>query len=209
MERLALRRSIFVTVHFVADRTEQSFFTSPEEAAAAVAEAEAKAKALTADEDGKRRQKGAEQALRRNDVGAATGKLAAPAAASSLWEAAGAVGDAISLLHGTNGSAPQQHWREEEQLVEINGNGGDGPVGDVVLLYTDDFTDQQDVCKDCGSLGLGTEGYLIFCTECGEGHHNYCVDSHFVITPRILELGWKCVDCMTCEECLSSGHEDL
>ena len=28
MERLALRRSIFVTVHFVADRTEQSFFTS-------------------------------------------------------------------------------------------------------------------------------------------------------------------------------------
>ena len=56
---------------------------------------------------------------------------------------AGAVGDAISLLHGSDGSAPQQHWRDEEQLIEINSNGGDGPVGDVVLLYTDSFTEER------------------------------------------------------------------
>lgn len=32
----------------------------------------------------------------------------------------------------------------------------------------------QDVCKSCGSFGLGEEGKLIVCTQCGQCYHPFC-----------------------------------
>lgn len=37
-----------------------------------------------------------------------------------------------------------------------------------------DYFFVQDVCKSCGSFGLGEEGKLIVCTQCGQCYHPYC-----------------------------------
>ena len=80
--------------------------------------------------------------------------------------------------------------------------------GFITNLSTDAYSLQQDICKDCGSLGNGEEGVLIFCLQCGEGFHQFCVGHDFVVTDQLLKQGWRCVDCMTCEKCEESTQED-
>ena len=52
------------------------------------------------------------------------------------------------------------------------------------------FSVQLELCFKCGSLGLGDEGAMVFCTHCGEGYHPYCIDS-FTMTDAIATYGWR------------------
>ena len=63
----------------------------------------------------------------------------------------------------------------------------------------DDFTNKQDICVMCGSLGNDLEGRLIGCAQCGQCYHPHCVNVK--VTKVILQKGWRCLDCTVCEGC--------
>lgn len=76
----------------------------------------------------------------------------------------------------------------------------------VVLFSVDDkFTATQDMCLSCGSFGLGSEGRLLTCSQCGQCYHPYCVN--IKITKVVLSKGWRCLDCTVCEGCGKSSDE--
>lgn len=45
----------------------------------------------------------------------------------------------------------------------------------VIFSSNDNFTLKQDMCVVCGSFGLGAEGRLLACAQCGQCYHPYCV----------------------------------
>lgn len=78
----------------------------------------------------------------------------------------------------------------------------------------------------CGSFGLGAEGRLLACAQCGQCYHPYCVgikvglslscapcggrnQKHSANTCRlpsqinkvVLSKGWRCLECTVCEAC--------
>ncbi|XP_051970833.1 histone-lysine N-methyltransferase 2C-like [Xyrauchen texanus] len=70
----------------------------------------------------------------------------------------------------------------------------------VVMFSTSDtFTLKQDMCVVCGSFGLGAEGRLLACSQCGQCYHPFCVN--IKITKVVLSKGWRCLECTVCEAC--------
>ncbi len=57
----------------------------------------------------------------------------------------------------------------------------------------------------CGSFGLGPEGRLLTCSQCGQCYHPYCVN--IKITKVVLSKGWRCLDCTVCEGCGKASDE--
>ena len=57
----------------------------------------------------------------------------------------------------------------------------------------------QDICVSCGSIGVGDEGKLIGCAQCGQCYHPYCAGVK--LNSVILTKGWRCLDCTVCEGC--------
>ena len=54
----------------------------------------------------------------------------------------------------------------------------DSSMHTTVVLFSveDKFTYTQDMCVSCGSFGLGPEGRLLTCSQCGQCYHPYCVN---------------------------------
>ncbi|CAK8671690.1 unnamed protein product [Clavelina lepadiformis] len=95
----------------------------------------------------------------------------------------------------TNALAPPENFQESPDEEY-----GDSMHNTVVLCSADDdFTLNQDMCVVCGSFGLGAEGRLIACSQCGQCYHPYCVN--LKLTKVVLRKGWRCLDCTVCEEC--------
>ncbi|XP_064643993.1 histone-lysine N-methyltransferase 2C-like isoform X4 [Lineus longissimus] len=69
----------------------------------------------------------------------------------------------------------------------------------VLCSSKDELVLQQDMCLACGSFGVGEEGKLISCTQCGQCYHPYCVS--IKVTKIVLQKGWRCLDCTVCEGC--------
>ena len=46
----------------------------------------------------------------------------------------------------------------------------------LVCANKDDYMLKQDLCVMCGSVGLGDQGLLISCVQCGQCYHPYCAD---------------------------------
>ncbi|KAJ8272620.1 hypothetical protein GJAV_G00091360 [Gymnothorax javanicus] len=69
----------------------------------------------------------------------------------------------------------------------------------VMFSSSDTFTLKQDMCVVCGSFGLGAEGRLLACAQCGQCYHPFCVN--IKITRVVLNKGWRCLECTVCEEC--------
>ncbi|XP_047136295.1 uncharacterized protein LOC100209023 isoform X1 [Hydra vulgaris] len=87
---------------------------------------------------------------------------------------------------------------EENEVVGLHST--------VVIVSTrDSFTLKQDICMCCGSLGKGSEGYLIGCVQCGQCFHPFCVN--VMINEVILTRGWRCLDCSVCEGCGRNSDE--
>ena len=76
----------------------------------------------------------------------------------------------------------------------------DEPGGEnrlVLCSAQDRFVLTQDICVMCGAIGTDQEGCLISCVQCGQCYHPYCVAVK--VTKVILQRGWKCLDCTSCE----------
>ncbi|KAM8728163.1 histone-lysine N-methyltransferase 2C isoform 1-T1 [Acanthopagrus schlegelii] len=69
----------------------------------------------------------------------------------------------------------------------------------VIFSSNDNFTLKQDMCVVCGSFGLGAEGRLLACAQCGQCYHPFCVG--IKITKVVLSKGWRCLECTVCEAC--------
>ena len=69
----------------------------------------------------------------------------------------------------------------------------------ICVSNKDNFTNMQDICVMCGSLGNDLEGRLIGCAQCGQCYHPHCVNVK--VTKVILQKGWRCLDCTVCEGC--------
>ncbi|XP_037837713.1 histone-lysine N-methyltransferase 2C isoform X3 [Kryptolebias marmoratus] len=69
----------------------------------------------------------------------------------------------------------------------------------VIFSSNDSFTLKQDMCVVCGSFGLGAEGRLLACAQCGQCYHPFCVG--LKITKVVLSKGWRCLECTVCEAC--------
>lgn len=71
----------------------------------------------------------------------------------------------------------------------------------------------RDVCSICNSGGENNTTNLIFCVDCGHGFHSFCLfplekeSDKDLSSAKYSRPDWKCVDCSTCEECLSSSLE--
>ena len=81
----------------------------------------------------------------------------------------------------------------------------------------------QDMCVVCGSFGLGAEGRLLACAQCGQCYHPFCVglkvgafyfqQTHILVcimqiyvcfeqmNKVVLSKGWRCLECTVCEAC--------
>jgi len=57
-----------------------------------------------------------------------------------------------------------------------NGKDDDHAFTTVLCSARDHFTLKQDMCLSCGSYGVGEEGKLIACVQCGQCYHPYCVN---------------------------------
>ncbi|GAU93598.1 hypothetical protein RvY_05517 [Ramazzottius varieornatus] len=80
---------------------------------------------------------------------------------------------------------------DEEELVNTS----------TVVLFrnTEENLQVQDICVSCGSIGVGEEGKLIGCAQCGQCYHPYC--ANVKLSSIILTKGWRCLDCTVCEGC--------
>ncbi|XP_070175347.1 histone-lysine N-methyltransferase 2C-like isoform X3 [Littorina saxatilis] len=104
---------------------------------------------------------------------------------------------------GTSPSS-QQHGSVEKKEKDDDDEGDDHPATMIICESKDKFVLNQDVCKSCGSFGLGDEAKMIVCTQCGQCYHPYCVSVK--VTRVILKKGWRCLDCTVCEGC--GGPDD-
>ena len=57
-----------------------------------------------------------------------------------------------------------------------NGKDDDHAFTTVLCSARDHFTLKQDMCLTCGSYGVGEEGKLIACVQCGQCYHPCCVN---------------------------------
>jgi hypothetical protein len=68
------------------------------------------------------------------------------------------------------------------------------------------FDCARDVCLVCGSGGASEASKLIFCCDCGEAYHSYCVfpaNNESGRIERVIDREWRCMNCSRCDECFS------
>ncbi|KAG7272952.1 hypothetical protein CRUP_035784 [Coryphaenoides rupestris] len=102
---------------------------------------------------------------------------------------------------GKNGASPSIHpgltMESQYPVKEEEENTMHNTV--VIFSSNDSFTLKQDMCVVCGSFGLGAEGRLLACAQCGQCYHPFCVG--IKITKVVLSKGWRCLECSVCEAC--------
>ncbi|XP_041698131.1 histone-lysine N-methyltransferase 2C isoform X4 [Coregonus clupeaformis] len=103
---------------------------------------------------------------------------------------------------GKNGASPTVNpgvtsMESPYQVKEEEENAMHNTV--VIFSSNDSFTLKQDMCVVCGSFGLGAEGRLLACAQCGQCYHPFCVG--IKITKVVLNKGWRCLECTVCEAC--------
>ena len=64
----------------------------------------------------------------------------------------------------------------------------------------------REICAVCGSGGP-VDGF-IFCTQCGESYHKWCLHENFALSDDVLCDTWVCLACMRCAICDSHEREE-
>lgn len=67
----------------------------------------------------------------------------------------------------------------------------------------------MDMCARCGSAGLRSK--MIFCIDCGEAFHSFCVDGmteERLADNDALKMFWRCTNCKMCELCGKPGGDN-
>lgn len=98
-------------------------------------------------------------------------------------------------IFGVPGVGLQRPIADSSKQVLDDEPGGENRL--VLCSAQDRFVLTQDICVMCGAIGTDQEGCLISCVQCGQCYHPYCVSVK--VTKVILQRGWKCLDCTSCE----------
>ncbi|CAI5733666.1 unnamed protein product [Hyaloperonospora brassicae] len=125
----------------------------------------------------------------------------------------------IAPASATNGAAPAATTALVEHLVGANAS----PIYQTKLRVSS-FTSRiplfqiaqtqasahlsswLDMCTVCGSAGLHSD--FIFCVDCGEGFHLFCVpgmEATGIDGNEQLRKYWRCLNCKICQVCGRSG----
>ena len=59
-------------------------------------------------------------------------------------------------------------------------------------------------CLACGSTGDPSK--FIFCMDCGEAYHHFCIGVPLTSMDDYAKCSWRCVNCKLCEAC--GGESD-
>lgn len=74
------------------------------------------------------------------------------------------------------------------------------PFAEVKLKPTDAFyCSWMECCFTCGSSGAMDT--MLFCVDCGEGFHSFCVNAPVHSMDQFSVSGWRCPNCKICEIC--------
>jgi len=65
-------------------------------------------------------------------------------------------------------------------------------------LCSDLYLHRVDLCYVCGSAGDWQ--YLLFCVDCGEGFHAFCLNPPVELNEK-RRTNWRCANCMMCSKC--------
>eukprot|EP01038_Epipyxis_sp_PR26KG_P012769 gene12769-17121_t len=68
------------------------------------------------------------------------------------------------------------------------------------------FTCCQDICSICGSSG--TVECMLFCMDCGECFHSFCIEAPLSYMSPQIQATWRCMNCKICEICCLATDED-
>ena len=72
------------------------------------------------------------------------------------------------------------------------------PFAEMRLTPTDAFyCSWMDSCFTCGSSGASDT--MMFCVDCGEAYHSFCVNAPIRSMDEYAEAGWRCPNCKVCE----------
>ena len=55
----------------------------------------------------------------------------------------------------------------------------------------------MDSCYTCGSSGANDT--MVFCVDCGEAYHSFCVNAPVHSMTKTCVAGWRCPNCKVCE----------
>ena len=78
----------------------------------------------------------------------------------------------------------------------------------VCLLSTEDayYRSQIDQCFVCGSADQ--VNHFLFCVDCGEAFHSFCVDAPMSTMGPQERSSWRCTNCKVCECCATATESD-
>lgn len=68
------------------------------------------------------------------------------------------------------------------------------------------FLSCTEACLVCGASS--PDDLLLFCIDCGEAYHSFCVDAPITTMNQTAKLTWRCTNCKICEVCGSATIED-
>ena len=65
-----------------------------------------------------------------------------------------------------------------------------------------------EICIMCG--GTGDKETMVYCHECGEGYHHYCLNPPptLLLENKLNSYEWRCVNCKVCEICNNADNEE-
>ena len=55
----------------------------------------------------------------------------------------------------------------------------------------------------------GNHNMFIFCIDCGEAFHTFCVDIPLLTMSMNDRLLWRCINCKICEICLLASSDEM
>ena len=80
------------------------------------------------------------------------------------------------------------------------------PIGEVHYTSKDPVSERLEFCLVCGSTGDSAN--LIYCHDCGESYHTFCLTPKVVVENLNSLAEWRCPHCKFCEQCLEMSEED-
>lgn len=80
------------------------------------------------------------------------------------------------------------------------------PLIEVHFSHKLHIEEHMEFCLLCGSTGDNSN--LIFCHDCGECYHTFCLNPPIQLKNLLSIEEWRCPHCKFCEKCIETHSED-